>query len=111
MTTSNPNPMKTQIARSSLAAAFFPVFPGDDGKTGGVNGYRPVSRPDFRLRLEPVRAKHISTREPAPHDHSALPASLEDWLASNAALVIRRKNRAERKTPTPAALTPVAVRV
>ena len=103
--------MKTQIVRSSLAAAFFPVFPGDDGKTGGVNGYRPVSRPDFRLRLEPVRTEGISAREPAPRDHSALPASLEDWLASDAALIIRRKGRAEPKAPTPAAFTPVAVHV
>ena len=111
MISSNSKPMKTQIVRDSLAAVFFPAYSAEARKSGAVNGRSLDSRLDFQPRLEPIRTKRISAREPASRNRSALPASLEDWLASDAALVIRRKSRAERKTPAPAALTPVAVRV
>jgi len=103
--------MKTQIARGSLAAVFFPVFPVEAGKPGGANGRSPAARPDFPPRLELMRTNHVSIREPAPRDHAALPVSLKDWLASDAALMIRRKGRGQPKTPTSPGLTPVAVRV
>jgi hypothetical protein len=85
--------MKTQIVRGSLATGLFPVLPARTGKSSSINGRSPASRPDFKLLLTPIGTKCISARGPASCDNSALPASLNDWLASDAALVICRKDR------------------
>jgi hypothetical protein len=85
MITTNFRLMKTQIDLGSYHTTFFPVPPTRGRKSGRVNGDRPDSP---RGSTELIVAGRISARSPARHDHSGLPASLEDWLVGKGALEI-----------------------
>lgn len=90
--TSNFEPMKTQIVPGPFDTAVFPVFSAKAGKTG-VNGNSINSAPVSKSQLEPVAAKCNSARRPVRRGNFGLPASLQDWLACNAAVEIRQRGR------------------
>jgi len=84
--------MKTQIVPGSFDTTFFPVFSAKAERTG-VNGNGTNSVPVSPKPLELVAMKLNSARKSGRRGHFGLPASLRDWLASNAAVEIRRRGR------------------
>lgn len=85
--------MKTRIISGSFNTGFFPLSPVKAEKAGGANGNTTNPPPAFKPRLEPVATKRLSAQRPAPRDHAGLPASLQDWLACDAAVEIRQSGR------------------